>query len=75
MSDVAHANQLPVEQEIRCDLRRHGPGAVVTGPVAALGLTAASQAALVAEWVVRFAGLVGFASEAEPHQPEAGTKR
>ncbi|MDP8930577.1 MAG: hypothetical protein M3O70_18930 [Actinomycetota bacterium] len=73
-SDVAQAYELPVEQEIRCGLRRLGPGAFVTAPVAALALTAASHVALVAELVVRFSGLDDSGSEAEAHVAQAGRR-
>ncbi|MFN2555358.1 MAG: hypothetical protein ABR592_00550 [Nitriliruptorales bacterium] len=49
---------LPAEQELRCGLRPLGVGIFGSRPLAVLGLTAANNAALVAEFVVRFAGLV-----------------
>ncbi len=48
----------PADQEIRCALGALRATVFGRGPVAVLGLTAASNAALVGELFVRFAGLV-----------------
>lgn len=55
---VARADRMAVEQELRCGLGPLRPDIFDRRPVAVLGLTAASSAALVAELIVRFAGLV-----------------
>lgn len=55
VSSVAQADsRMPLEQELRCGLGALRPRFFDSRPVAILGLTAASSAALVAELVVRF---------------------
>ncbi len=48
----------PAEHELRCEPGPLGGGIFGRRPMALLGLTAASNVALVAEFVVRLAGLV-----------------